>query len=385
MSRIAGWGIDHVGKFTGWVKLAGDAVPKPAAAAIADAHDDIEIHTGAVHTLTELLDAQDRFGEGDNLGPVGRVDDQTTVADYSAAVTFTAPDMDSNTLHIGIDPALLRSVGPSELQGSGGAIGPLGNTGAPKAVAPATDTELAALVAQMTAAYRGHISVNYAIVDGRDHGDMAMFDGGRAMSTCTSGFAARQRDTGTYGIVTAGHCRFTQSMHGITLPWVVGYKSYTADAQFHRIPAGSRHQLRSDYLCRQLRLYVCTVRGDVAISQMHADWVCHTGKNTGTTCGRVTYIYYRPTYPGACIDAIAGEPTTCAQRFVRVHSSSLKGCKGDSGGPWFRRETAYGIHMSGTNATDCASAGKSLVFSAIREVEAFLGVDVLVNNDVTIG
>lgn len=385
LSRVAGWGIDHVGKFTGWVQLAGDALPEPASAAIADAHDDIEIRTGAKHTLTELLDAQDRFGEGGNLGPVGRLDDQTTVADYSAAVTFTAPDMDTNTLHIGIDPALLRSVEPSELQGSDGGIGPVGNTDAPRAPTQATDTEFAALAAQMTAAYQGHIGVTYAIVDGRNQGSMTMFDGGRAMIECTSGFAARQRSTGTYGIITAGHCDVDQTMHGVTLPWVRGYQSYTADAQFHRIPAGSGHQLRSDYLCRQYRLYVCTVRGDIAISQMYSDWVCHTGMRTGTTCGRVDYIYFRPTYAGACIDAIAGANIACARRFVRVHSSSLKGCVGDSGGPWFRRETAYGILMGGTDRDDCNAANKTQWFSAIREVESFLGVDVLVNNNVTIG
>ncbi len=385
-SRIAGWGIDHVGTFTGWVWLTGDEVPKPASTAIADTHGDVEIRTGAAHTLDELLKAQDGFGDGSSIGPVGRVDDLTGVADYSAAVTFTAPDLGTNTLHIGIDPALLGPTEPTELRGTGDGIGPVGSTDTPAATPSATDAELAALAAQMTAAYQGHIGVAYSIVDGRDHGDMAMFDGGRAMSSCTSGFAARQRSTRTFGIITAGHCRFSITMNGVTLPWVIGHASITADAQFHKIPTGSGHQLRSDYLCRQYRLYICTVRGDVAISHMYADWVCHTGKNTGTTCGRVDYIYFQPTQPDdACIDAIAGQPVTCARRFVRVHSSSLKGCDGDSGGPWFRRNTAYGILKGGTDHADCSAANKSLWFSAIREVEAFLGVDVLVNNNVTIG
>ena len=384
-SRVAGWGIDHADSFTGWVWLTGADPAIAAAKAIADAHSDIEIRTGAKHTLTQLLAAQDRFGNGSSIGPVGRVDDQTPIADYSAAVTFTAPDMDTNTLHIGIDPALLRPAEPTELQGPGGGTGPVGSTGAPTAPDSATDAELAALAAQMTAAYHGRMTVAYAIVDGRDHADLAMFDGGRAMSTCTSGFAARQHSTGDYGIITAGHCSASQAMHSVSLPWVTGYKGTTADAQFHSIPSGSGHQLRSDYLCRQYRLNVCTVHGDVAISQMYADWVCHTGKNTGTTCGRVDYIYFRPTGSNACLDSEFGAPVQCAARFVRVHSSSLKGCLGDSGGPWFRRNTAYGILKGGTDRDDCVSANKSLWFSAIREVETFLGVDVLVNNNVTIG
>lgn len=384
-SRVAGWGIDHADSFTGWIWLTGADPASAAAKAIADAHSDIEIRTGAKHTLTQLLAAQDRFGNGSSIGPVGSVDDQTSVTGYSAAVTFTAPDMGTNTLHIGIDPALLRPAEPEALQGPGGGIGPVGSTGAPAAPTSATDAELAALAAQMTAVYKGRIGVAYAFVDGRDHADLAMFDGGRAMSKCTSGFAARQRSTGTYGIITAGHCDGAITMHNVSLPWVTGYASTTADAEFRSIPSGSGHQLRSDYLCRQYRLLVCTVHNDVAISQMYADWVCHTGKNTGTTCGRVDYIYFRPTGSRACLDSEFGAPVQCAARFVRVHSSSLKGCRGDSGGPWFRRNTAYGILKGGTDRDDCTSANKSLWFSAIRDVETFLGVDVLVNNNVTIG
>lgn len=384
-SRVAGWGIDHAGTFTGWVWLTGDAPAGEISTAIADAHDDVEIRTGATHTLAELLVAQDSFGNGSSIGPVGRVDDQTSITDYSAAVTFTAPDMDTNTLHIGIDPALLRSVEPLELQGPGGGIGPVGNTGALTTPDSATDAELAALAAQMTAAYSGHIGVAYAVVDGRDYAEDAMFDGGRAMRTCTSGFAARHSTTQTYGIITAGHCSASQSMHGVQLPWVTGYKGTTADAQFHRIPSGSGHQLRSDYLCRQPWLLVCTVQAIEAWSAMLGDFVCHTGMRSGSSCGTVINIYYRPTNAGACYADEFNTPADCAARFVRVHGSSLKSCKGDSGGPWFRRNTAYGIHKGSDSGNKCAKTGVNAWFSAMSQVESFLGVEVLVANNVTIG
>lgn len=384
-SRVAGWGIDHTGTFTGWVRLTGDASAGEASTAIADAHDDIEIRTGATHTLTELLEAQDSFGNGSSIGPVGRVDDQTSITDYSAAVTFTAPDMDTNTLHIGIDPALLRSAEPLELQGPGGGIGPVGNTGAPTVPDPATDAELAALAAQMTAAYQSHIGVAYAVVDGRDYGETAMFDGGRAMSTCTSGFAARQRITGDYGIITAGHCLDAQRMHGVSLPWVTGYASTTADAQFHRIPSGSGYHLRSHFVYNQSTPPKSrAVRAKESWSAMLGDFVCHTGMVTGSTCGTVTNIYHRPTYAGACDADELGTPADCAARFVRVYGSGLKGCVGDSGGPWYRHATAYGIQMAATDKYDCTSAGKRLTFSAISHVETFLRVDILIAQNVTI-
>ena len=384
-SRVAGWGIDHAGTFTGWMWLTGDAPAIQASAAIADAHDDIEIRIGATHTLAELLKAQDSFGNGSSIGAVGRVDDQTSVTDYSAAVTFTAPDMVTNTLHIGVDPALLRSAEPPELQGPSGGIGPVGSTGAPAAPISATDAELAALAAQMTAAYKGHIGVAYAVVDGRNLADDAMFDGGRSMRTCTSGFAARQRSTGDYGIITAGHCNARQTMHGVSLPWVTGYASTTADAQFHRIPSGSGHQLRSDYLCRQLRLLVCTVQAIEAWSAMLGDFVCHTGMRSGSSCGTVINIYYRPTNAGACYADEFNTSADCAARFVRVHGSSLKSCSGDSGGPWFRRNTAYGIHKGSDSGNKCAKTGVNAWFSAMGQVESSLGVQVLVANNVTIG
>lgn len=57
-ARLAGWGIDHTGTFTGWVWLTGDQPPTADAASIADTHTDVQIRTGATHTLTELLAAQ---------------------------------------------------------------------------------------------------------------------------------------------------------------------------------------------------------------------------------------------------------------------------------------------------------------------------------------
>ena len=69
----------------------------------------------------------------------------------------------------------------------------------------------------------------------------------------------------------------------------------------------------------------------------------------------------------------------CEPVFVKVQGRFLKGCKGDSGGPFYRGGKAYGILTSliGGDKEDCTSPGKTVTFSAIEEVEEFLNVEVL--------
>ena len=50
-ARLAGWGIDHTASFGGWVWLTGDAAPGAAAAAVANAHADVRIRTGADYSF----------------------------------------------------------------------------------------------------------------------------------------------------------------------------------------------------------------------------------------------------------------------------------------------------------------------------------------------
>lgn len=48
-----------------------------------------------------------------------------------------------------------------------------------------------------------------------------------------------------------------------------------------------------------------------------------------------------------------------------------------AGGPYFRLGTAYGIHASSDGGRDCTGTDRTAIFSAIKEVESFLGVEVL--------
>ena len=67
-----------------------------------------------------------------------------------------------------------------------------------------------------------------------------------------------------------------------------------------------------------------------------------------------------------------------------MRGNTLKGCLGDSGGPWYDQGYAFGIHGGGTDADDCDATGKTLYFSAIRDVENELGVDILTTGPFTV-
>ncbi len=242
-----------------------------------------------------------------------------------------------------------------------------------------------------------HIDVAYTIADGRNITLDATFRGGDPMSTCTAGFTARQVTVGSYGqitigdygVITAGHCGSELPtdtkpviMSGVNLPFVYGWLSPTADAQFHKIPVPSSgtHHVSDDYYCGQTYSRFnpyCDVFRTEARANMQGDYVCHTGKNSGISCGEVTRIDYRPKY-ASCFTS-RGVGVDCENVFVTVHGINLRGCGGDSGGPYYRGGIAYGIHSGRVAASDddCGITGRITIFSAIREVEAFLGVQVL--------
>ena len=377
--RLAGWGIDHADDLIGWVLLTGDQPATATATDFADLHADVEVRLGAAHTLSELMTAQRRFAVGTAIGPVGSTGDQEGGrVDVAAVVTFTLLDMADNALHIGIDPALAMPAEPSTLGGAGD-VGPIGSTDDPRA----SDAQLEAMRTLLTAALAGSIGVAYEVIDGRGVSSDAILDGGREMGDCTSGFAARHGSTGSYGVITAGHCSNSRSLNGVNLPWVAGYRNISADAQFHRVPEGSGHELRSTFRCNVFGTEgTCDVASEQPRYRMAGDYVCHTGMSSNFSCGTVTSIHYQPARQdelskAPCIDHAETTQLTCNAVFVRVHGEHLRSCGGDSGGPWYRGSIAYGIHRGSNSENDCSRTGVYASFSSVGEVEQFLGVDLL--------
>lgn len=360
-ARLAGWGIDHTASFGGWVWLTGDAAPGAAAAAVANAHADVRIRTGADHSFAELRTAQqDLFRNG----AVGRVNDGPARG-VAAMVTFTGINMAANAVRIGIDPALAAVV-PGGLTDTGPAT--------------VTDEAFRAKAAEVTEQLRGHINVNYVVEDGRGLSVGALFMGGEAIGRCTSGFAAKQPSTHLYGIVTAAHCTETPqeslSMHGVTLSPVTRQHGPYVDAQFLSIPTGSSHRLFDDFVCAPGR--TCDVTNIYTRDRnMINSYICHYGRSSGHSCGTVDDISYRPSHERSC-------EKRCGYTFVRVRGPLLRVCHGDSGGPWYSGGFAYGILGGGSDLTDCVSTGKTAYFSTIRLVQEWLGVVIQIGGPVTV-
>ncbi len=177
-------------------------------------------------------------------------------------------------------------------------------------------------------------------------------------------------------------------------------------AQFHVIPLPANpgdeyHNLSNTYRTRRHQCHnvytICEVRSDISrfgmqdydqnIQVIRRDYVCHTGESSGVSCGTITNIDLAPEYEDD-LDDQGGNRHACREEndaavdcdpvFVRVYGPSLRQCGGDSGGPWYGgRGVAYGIHKGGSNRGDCTTEGKYAFFSAVREVENFLGVQVL--------
>lgn len=272
--------------------------------------------------------------------------------------------MAANAVRIGIDPALA-------------AVVPGGLTDTEPTTV--TDEAFRAKAAEVTEQLRSQISVNYVVEDGRGLAADATFTGGQQIGECTSGFTARQRGTNVYGIITAGHCTKTPqaslSMHRVRLSPVVRLYGPYVDAQFQSIPTGSSYRLFDEFVCG--RVLPCDVAGDVSRFRMMGSYICHYGQNSGNSCGTVNDIYYRPPDSDSC----EGE---CNNTFVAVTGPRLRTCEGDSGGPWYHGSAAYGIHGGGNGKEDCVSGNRLAYFSAIRDVENRLGVNILTRGPITV-
>lgn len=66
--------------------------------------------------------------------------------------------------------------------------------------------------------------------------------------------------------------------------------------------------------------------------------VCHYGRKSGYKCGYIESKNYQPNF--------AGHNAT----FIEVRSADTQ--NGDSGGPWFLGNSAYGIHKMSDPPTD---------------------------------
>ncbi len=367
-ARVAGWGIDHQGRFVAWVLLTGETPPSDAAAKVAADNADFEIRTGASYSLKELLAGQQALIRSGATGQVDEMPKPSSPLDQlDEMISFTGISMANNAVRVGIKPPKVAS-------------GPLGRVNEDLE----TTDSFESAMKKADQLLKQILNVDYQIEESADISSTATLYGGLASDTCTAGFTARHIVSQAYGIITAGHCgdggpTETQvfTVNGITLAHYYGWASGIADAQFNVLPSGESHYISDDYLCRNRgRLTYCDVSSTIPRSKMKNRYACHTGMNSGISCGTIRDIYFQPSYPEACYDR-NNTVISCYMSFVQVEGDFLKGCKGDSGGPWYWNGQAFGIHMGGPKDNPCTTLGGNHFFSAISEVESFLRVRVL--------
>lgn len=374
--RLAGWDIDHHGPMTAWVRLAGSEPPSNAATELADAHSDVQIRTGAEVTFAALAAAQDQFGIGESVGPIGNTGAADGVQiEVSDLITHTAVNMRSNALEIGIDTSRVPA-SPSgaldALEGRG-PFGPVGSTGA------ATDGS--DRLATINALLAPHIAVPYSVIEADPVEDQVAFEGGRRMShnsaVCTSGFTAYHSGDNRYGLITAGHCnKRTWTTQGVTLAFNSRVYNASNDAAFYVIPEGQGHSATHKIRCSDNSgvTQTCSIHsiGPGRLFMM-GHYVCHMGTNSGVSCGTVDNVRYQPNPSNGC----DGNGVTCSPVFIRASGPDMRNCSGDSGGPVYSYNAAYGIHKGGRANNSCTRSNSYIFFSGIRRVQNVLGVTVI--------
>jgi len=177
--------------------------------------------------------------------------------------------------------------------------------------------------------------------------------GGKALSTCTSGLSVMNAG-GTKGITTAGHCRNEQWYEGVQLPFQAGtppdgIPSAPRDIQWHTAPGFTVRNLVWDGTYNR---YIYGVR--YYAGQSVGDWVCKYGMITGGGCGHIVQV------------GVDG---------VNV-AADIPVLEGDSGGPWFWGNTAYGTTISRCTFTD-GSLGA--VYGPVDQIINILGLTILTN------
>jgi hypothetical protein len=156
---------------------------------------------------------------------------------------------------------------------------------------------------------------------------------------CTTTFSIRNVVTSVTGVLTAGHCAdslkyWQDAQVGYNLTMFGQRWDGDQDWQWHTDSAG-HPEIPQFYDGVAFR----DVTATSPRSEMVGDFVCHWGIATGYSCGTVITIHY------VSVDC-NGVP--CDPVWVRVEGSGLACYFGDSGGPFFRVTTAYGIMHSGS-------------------------------------
>lgn len=154
--------------------------------------------------------------------------------------------------------------------------------------------------------------------------------GGVALTSpiCTTGYSVVNTSNNIKGVTTAGHCTPPMVYAGITLTSGDRILSNGLDIQwgYSTQPTDTVSPIFYDGGGTR------TVTAKKYIQNMVVgEWVCKYGRTTGHSCGTIKILYF---------DGVN----------VVVKGTVVQG--GDSGGPWFYNNTAYGTTISNVTFTD---------------------------------
>ncbi len=170
---------------------------------------------------------------------------------------------------------------------------------------------------------------------------------------CTAGFSVIHSD-GRKGIVTAAHCNTAISFNGTALNYVQGFLGGNHDVQWHEAPGFTMRGLMRVQLVPNISRHVRSTR--IRDVQVVGEYVCRYGRITHFACGDIQSKHVQPVTVGGA-NHVGCEDTPCqfSATFISVNRThGMESIEGDSGGPWFSGNTAYGIqrgHADGNRET----------------------------------
>lgn len=209
-----------------------------------------------------------------------------------------------------------------------------------------------------------HAAGRSAVVPEHGYGGAGFRDDG--VRECTSGFVVRRNSDGVEGVLTDSHCEGLNQLEenntsgGVNLsfsaPFVSEHIGVNGDMEWHTTTHDDFPQFWSSNSSRR------NVNARIGSSGYSVGgYTCHYGRFSGYSCGNIATLTRSVTFTWAGCNCLR-----TAQNLVGTTGATSTG--GDSGGPWFLVNTAYGLHWG--------QAFGERLFSRIQRAENQFGVSV---------
>jgi hypothetical protein len=159
---------------------------------------------------------------------------------------------------------------------------------------------------------------------------------------CTSGFTVKNASNVT-AMTTASHCEtmntyWNPNGTSIALTFVSEVKDADQDVEIRTSGYVERPEFYADSMTTARVLTGRRYRTSTGAGNQ----VCHRGARTGYSCGLVSATNFKPSYAGACGTVV------CDPVWILVDGAADTACgDGDSGGPVFASQTAFGLLKAG--------------------------------------